>query len=302
VGCSGPVSQIFVDGFLELGVKARVLARNPERVARRHPAAEVVQGSMAEPADVARVMEDVDAAFVMTPMGMRNQPEPEVEVARAVIEGARASRVPHVIYTSVLLGADRRRGVGILDAKVEIERMIEASGLPYSILRCGTYMEDIFDPNLERLNKGTFFFPVIKSRRFSYTSQRDVPRFAVEELLKKSKVVNRAFNFAAPGEWSVRDVERALSEASGIEIQAPAKFPTFYLFSALRPFFHLAGRRFSSILPLVQHFDRHGYTDAGDGVPELLDFRMTPLEEHLSGLWPERAAAAANTKREGAER
>jgi uncharacterized protein YbjT (DUF2867 family) len=302
VGCSGPVSQIFVDGFLGLGVEVRVLARNPERVAPRHPEAEIVRGSMAEPADVARVMEGVDAAFVMTPMGMRNQPGPEVEVARAVIEGAQASQVPHLVYTSVL-GADRRRGVGILDAKLEIERMIEASGVPYSILRCGTYMEDIFDPNMKRLNEGTFFFPVNKNRRFMYTSQRDVPRFVVEELLKKSKALNRAFNFAAPGTWSVRDVERALSEASGIEIKAPRKFPVFYLFSALQPFFHLAGRRFSSILPLVRHFDRHGYTDAGDGVEKLFpDFRMTTLQEHLCKLWPERAAAGAGAKREGAGR
>jgi len=302
VGCSGPVSQIFVTGFLELGVKVRVLARNPERIASRHPEAEVVRGSMTEPDDVARVIEDVDGAFVMTPMGMRNRPEPEVEAARAVIEGAQTSKLSHLIYPSVL-GADRRRGVGILDAKFEIERMIASSGRPYSILRCGTFMEDIFDPNLKRLDEGTFFFPVNKDRRFTYTSQHDVPRFVVEELLKKGKVLNRSFNFVAPGTYSVRDVERALSEASGIEIKAPSKFPAFYLFSALQPLFHLAGRRFSSILPLVRYFDRHGYTDAGEDVKDLFpDFRMTALEEHLRKLWPERAAARAEARRDGDER
>ncbi len=302
VGCSGPVSQIFVAGFLELGVKVRVLARNPDRIASRHPEAEVIQGSMTEPADVARVTEGVDGAFVMTPMGMRNRPAPEVDAARAVIEGAQASKLSHLVYTSVL-GADRPHGVGILDAKFEIERMIASSGLPYSILRCGTYMEDIFDPNLKRLNEGTFFFPVNKDRRFTYTSQRDVPRFVAEELLKKTKVLNRSFNFVAPDTYSVRDVERLLSEASGIAIKAPFKFPTFYVFSALQPLFHLAGRRFSSILPLVRHFDRHGYTDAGDDVQDLFpDFRMTTLEEHLRKLWPERAAGRAAAKREGDER
>lgn len=291
LGCSGPVSEIFVSGFLELGVRLRILARTPDRVASRHPEAELVTGTMADPADVARAMEGVDAAFLMTPMSMRNQTASEVRIAQAVIEGARASGLRHLIYTSVL-GADQRRGVGILDAKYEIERMIAASGVPHSILRCGTYMEDMFDQRRTLLDRGIFFFPIAKDRRFSYTSQRDVPRFVVDELLGKSRVLDRALDFVAPGRYSVREVERALSDASGIRVTAPARFPTFHLFSALRPIFHLQGKRFSSILPLVRHFDRHGYVDTGERVQELSpSFPMTTLEEHLRGLWSERASA-----------
>jgi hypothetical protein len=75
------------------------------------------------------------------------------------------------------------------------------------------------------------------------------------------------------------------------------------LLSALQPLVHLTGHRFSSILPLVRHFDRHGCTDDGADVQELFpDFRMTTLEEHLRKLWPQGAAATAGAKHEGDKR
>lgn len=155
VGCSGEVSHAFVEGFLKQGVRLRILARDPVAVQARYPGATVIQGSMMNPGDVARVMDGVDAAFVVTPMGVRNNPRPEVEAAKAVISGAKASRLKHLVYTSVL-GADHLTGVGILDAKHEIERMLADSGVPWTALRCGSYMEDVFDIRLALLNQGKF--------------------------------------------------------------------------------------------------------------------------------------------------
>lgn len=31
--------------------------------------------------------------------------------------------------------------------------------MPYSILRCGSHTEDVFDPRIEMLNKGILLFP-----------------------------------------------------------------------------------------------------------------------------------------------
>lgn len=283
IGCSGPIAEPIVAGFLRCGVTVRLLARKPADVAARFPGAEVVAGSMTEPADVARVVQGADAAFLMTPMGMRDDPEPEIAIARDVIEGARAGGLSHLIYTSVL-GADNRRGVGILDAKYEIERMIQASGIPFTILRCGSYMEDVFESRLALLDKGRFLFPVNRQRRFRYTCQRDIADFTAHLLASGSP--GGVINFVAPGEYSVSEVETALSRASGRTIRATAKFPTFYAYRCLQPLFHLARHRLSSIIPLVVHFDRHGYTSSGPDVDDQYPgFRMTALDAYLHGLW-----------------
>ena len=288
IGCSGAIAEPIIAGFLRRGVAVRLLARNPAAVGERFAGVDVVAGSMTRPADVARVVRGVDAAFLMTPMGLRDDPEPEIAIARQVLDGACDGGLPHLFYTSVL-GADRRRGVGILDAKREIERMIEGSGIPFTILRCGSYMEDVFDARLALLNKGTFLFPVNRQRRFRYTCQRDIPDFTVDLLASGDPGAGRVINFVAPGEFSLSEVEEKLCQASGISIHATAKFPTYYAYRCLLPFFRLAGHRFSSIIPLVRYFDRHGYTDPGPDVSaQYPDFHMTTLDEHLRGLWPTR--------------
>lgn len=240
--------------------------------------------------DVAKTLIGVDAAFVTTPMGLRNDPSVEVQAAKAVIEGAKAAKLKHLIYISVL-DADTLKGVGILDAKYEIERLLASSGVPYTVMRCGSYMEDVFDPRLHLLKKGKFLFPVTKSRRFSYTSQKDVAPFVVQELLRKSRPLNRHFDFVSPGTYAVSEVEAHLSRAAGISIRAPSKFPTYYIYLALTPLFSWQGHRFSSIIPLIRYFDRCGYTTSGDTVKNLFPaFRMTTLDEHLRNLFAQPAA------------
>lgn len=284
-GCSGPIARIFVDGFLREGVSLRLLARDAAGVARRYPDAEVVGGSMMNAGDVARAMQGVDAGFLTTPMGLRNDPSVEIEAAKAVIAGAKAANLPHLIYVSVL-GADHPRGVGILDAKYEIERLLAASGVPFSILRCGSYMEDVFDARIGLLNRGKFLFPVTKSRRFSYTSQRDVAPFVVQVLLKERRILYGHVNFVIPDTYSVSEVENILSMSSGISIRAANKFPTYFMFLALTPYFNWRRHRFSSIIPLIRYFDRNGYTATKDTVAELFPaFKMTPLDEHLGALF-----------------
>ena len=285
IGCSGHIAETFVRGFLAEGVALRILARNPNEVARRYPGASIVAGSMMNPADVAKAMDGADGAFLMTPMAVRDNPTNEIDAANAVIAGAKAAGLSHLVYTSAI-GAERITGVGILDAKFQVERLLTSSGLPCSILRCGSYMEDIFDPRLELLRKGKFLFPVTKSRRFTYTSQKDVPTFVVRELLQPGRVLNRAIAFASPRTYTIHEVEDQLTQASGHPIKAPAKFPTYYLYMAALPYFRWRGHRFASILPLIRHFDQHGCLASGETVATFApSFHMTSLDEHLRGLF-----------------
>lgn len=167
----------------------------------------------------------------VTPMGLRDNPALEIKAGQSIAEGAKAGGLKPLVYTSVL-GADTLRGVGILDAKYHIERAFAECGVPSTILRCGSYMEDVFDPRLHLLKKGKFLFPLTKERRFTYTSQQDVPRFVVEELLPKQHTAGGPFNFVSPGTFSIREVEALLSEAAGFPVKAPNKIPAYYAFLA----------------------------------------------------------------------
>lgn len=282
IGCSGPVARHFVEGFCDEGAELRILARRPDKVHENYPRAQIVPGSMMEPDDVARVTHGANAVFLVTPMGLNNDPSSEIEAARRVLDGLQRAGAPHLVYTSCL-GVEKKQGVGILDAKHVVEQMISDSGIPYSILRCGTYMEDLFDPRLGLLRKGKFLFPLNKSRRFTFTSQRDVPRFIMRELLAQGSVLNGRIDLVAPGTFSIGEIEDLLSNAAGFAIRAPSRFPIFHLFRALTPLFRWRKDRMSSVIPLLAHFDRHGYL-SNTAADDLGGFETTRLTEHLERL------------------
>lgn len=60
-------------------------------------------------------------------------PRGDVEAARRLIEAARHAGTPHLIYISIV-GVDRVP-LGYYRAKFEVERLIESSGFPWTILR-----------------------------------------------------------------------------------------------------------------------------------------------------------------------
>lgn len=284
IGCSGAIGAVFADGLLREGVTLRLLARDAQAAAERFPGATVVQGSLMNTADVVRAMEGADLAFVLTPMGVNDDTELEVEAAQAIIAAARSCRVPQLVYMSVL-GADRPHGVAILDAKYEVERLLAASDLNWTVLRCGSYMEDVFDARVELLKRGTFLFPVTKERRLCYTSQQDVAPFVVKHILGRPDRRASVIDFVAPGSLSITAVEKLLSEAAGRKVKATPKFPVYYMFMALLPWYRLRRHRFASILPLIRYFERNGYVSTRPQVQQVVPaYQMKTLASHLREL------------------
>lgn len=286
IGYSSHVAEIFVRRFLAEGVNLRLLTRDPDALARRYPEATIVRGSLMNPDDVARVMDGVDAAIVQTPGAQRNDPSTEYKAAAPILAGAKAANVKHLIYTSVLAAKHGGTGVGRHDGKAEVERQLRESGLPHTILRCATYMEDLFDVRLDQLKQGKLVLPVTKSRRFNYSNQNDLAPFVVQELMAKNQVLNRPIDFVDPQTYTLYDVERLLSEAAGRRIKIVSKFPTYYLLMAARPYFLLTGHPFAWITPLLSYWDRHGNVSSGEPVASVApSFRMTPLKQHLEALF-----------------
>ncbi|QII03784.1 NmrA family NAD(P)-binding protein (plasmid) [Rhodococcoides fascians A21d2] len=283
IGCSGHVSEPIVRGLL-LGAKVRLLARNAELLTARYPDATIIEGSMMNAEDVARAMEGADAAFLMTPMARRNNSAIEVACARSVITGAQLAQLEHLIYSSAV-GAAPRTGVGLLEAKYENEGLIAESGIPHSILRCGGFMQDIFDPRKAAIKAGRFLYPVSRSRRFSYTDQEDIAPFVIQHLLERNEALNRVVDFVDPETYSISEIEAILSQASGRPVNVVSRFPALFLLHAAQPFFHIKDHRFASIIPLLRFFDRHGCVATGETVGTAFPkFEMTGLRHHLELL------------------
>ncbi|MGE8154052.1 SDR family oxidoreductase [Pseudomonas vancouverensis] len=282
IGCSGHIAKIFVEGLLQQNLHVRLLARDAQKAKAQYPTAEVIEGSMMNPDDVYTALKGADAAFLVTPMGVRNDKSSEVAAAKPVIAAAQRVNLKHLIYISVLQ-ADKPSELSLIDAKHDIEVLLSQSGVPWTAIRPGSFMEDVFDIRMDQFAKGKFLFPVIKDRRFTYTSQKDISRFVAQNI---EQPLGGGFNFVAPRTYSIYEVEGLLKSFSGREVTASGRSFFYYTMKFLQPLLHWKGHKLSTIIPLVDYFNKYGYVDSGFNVEQLApDFKMTTLEEHLGALF-----------------
>jgi uncharacterized protein YbjT (DUF2867 family) len=204
LGGTGRFGRPHIEGFLGQGLNVRILARRPRRVAGCFPRAHVMAGSMMALRDVRCAMDGAAAAFLITPVGGNGDIRPELQAARTAIEAAKMARLPHLIYLS-LIQPPRPTGIPMLDVKREVEGRIGSSGVPWSSLRTGCYMDIwlAFFPRFMRT--GIYLFPIRSGHRFSFTAQQDVAR-AAAVLLRQGRVLNRPVDVIEPRARTLQDV------------------------------------------------------------------------------------------------
>lgn len=283
LGGTGRVGAPGIDEFLSQGLNVTILARSPGRVARRFAEATVRRGSMLLESDVRHALDGANAAFLITPVGGNDDPEIELKAAQTAISAAAATRLPHLIYLS-LIQPPRPTGVAMLDVKGRVERLIQSSGLPWSSLRTGCYMEAWlnFFPRLMKM--GIYLFPIGSRHRFSFTAQRDPARLAAH-LIRQNRVLNDALDVIEPHTRTLRNVVDLYTAVSGRHLQ-PVGGWLLPVLKVLKPLFF---KRFyptgASRVSLFSHFNENDWVGDPSRLAEVLpEFQVTTMETRLYEL------------------
>jgi|GEM_PF-1014996 len=271
----------YIREFLAHGLKVKILARSPKRVAERFPRAEVFQGSMMNADDVRKVVEGVDGAFLITPIGGNDNADLEIRAATAAITASQITRLPHLIFCSVIQ-SDQITGVPLLDVKLSIERLIRESGLPWSALRTGCYMEDWLEFKPSLLKKGIYFFPIRSAHQLSFTSQRDVSRVAVS-LLRINKVLYGPLDVIEPVTRTLDEVARLFGEYLGRKV-VHAGGSLLPILKVLQPVvFRWLKPVLASKVRLATYLDSHDWCGDPSQLARVLpEFQVTSLDQYLA--------------------
>ncbi|MGO9926811.1 MAG: SDR family oxidoreductase [Mycobacterium sp.] len=143
-----------------------------------------------------------------------------------LLAAERAARVRHHVALSIV-GADRAAESGYMRAKVAQEKLIEESGLPYSIVRATQFFEFVYgiadsatDGNTVRLPHGAFQ-PI---------AAKDVATAVTRATL--GEPLNGIVNIAGPEKLGMDDFIRSRFSASGDPRQVVTD-PTARYFGAL---------------------------------------------------------------------
>jgi uncharacterized protein YbjT (DUF2867 family) len=193
------------------------MSRVPSRLDDlRAAGAEVIAGDLTDTTSLRRACEGVTKVFAAAHsfLGTGSNTMSRVDDAgnRALIDAAKSKRVGHFVFTSACYGP--KDPVDFFRVKHGVEQYLRGSGLPYTILRPGAFMED----HAERIGG-----PVIKGKRAilfgsgrmpaNFVAVKDVAEIAV--MVLRQPPGNDLVWIGGPENLSPEDVVRTYSRVSG---------------------------------------------------------------------------------------
>ncbi|WP_433732677.1 NmrA/HSCARG family protein [Nocardia sp. CA-129566] len=200
-GATGRQGGAVVRHLLARGMPIRALTRNPDSARARSLAAtgvELVQGDMDDVESLERAMIGAHGVYSVQDFWSVGA-EREVQQGRNVADAARGTGVEHLVFSSVG-GAERGSRIDHFETKGVIERHIRALGLPATIFRPASFMENYYIPAVEKgLLKGRLVDPVRADIPYQTIATDDIGKFV-------------ALAFARPEEFLGTELEIAGSE------------------------------------------------------------------------------------------
>jgi uncharacterized protein YbjT (DUF2867 family) len=250
-GASGKTGQRVVVAIAGRGGKVRAFVRRPDAGAalQKAGAAEVAVGDLLDRDSLRRAMTGAGQVLHICPP-MHPQ---EDAIARAMIELAQETSVDRFVLYSVLhpLLAD----VPHHDRKLQAERALVDSGLSYTILQPGRYMQHLAVIWKAVLATGVHSMPFSTSSRFNLTDLSDLAE-AAARIMTEQGHDGATYQLAGPEALSQDDCAAILTRVLGRPIRAVAKpLEEFQRDAAAAG---LPAERIAGMIRMNRHYDAHG--------------------------------------------
>ena len=201
IGATGNQGGHVARALLGDGWTVHALTRNaesPKAQVLKSQGAHLVTGDMADVPALTKAIKEVTGIFSVQnfwDLGLKEEIRLGSHVIQAAID---AGNQPHIVYSSGL-GAERRQNVAAIDGKAILEEKLRNSGLPFTILRPGLFMDDFLGASLPfarpiqklldahrplvgRLFLATLQAVMPKDSRIPLTTLQDVGRMAAWAL------------------------------------------------------------------------------------------------------------------------
>jgi NAD(P)H dehydrogenase (quinone) len=252
----------------------RLLARTPaklEEYAAR--GASVVAADYDAPASLAGAFSAGDTVLLISSHGVN---EVRLRHHRAAIDAAKAAGVGRIVYTSATHPVPDSRFEWAA-AHADTEAYLQASGIPWTILRNNSYLSNLDGLLGQARATGQLGFPGIDAK-VAYVSHEDVAAAAVGALIGDGHA-NRTYEIAGQEAVSARELAALLSARSATSIAA-VEVPV----AAFADQFRAMGLPEWVATGVASFFAALGageYAATSDAVEELSGRRSTSAAEYL---------------------
>ena len=199
LGANGNVGAPLVRSLLDAGHSVRAAGRS----GRAPEGAEPVAFDYADPASFDAAFDGADAAYVLLPAGT----VAVRELLLPVIDAARRHKVKVVLQTA--FGVDADESIPFR----QVERALEASGLPFVILRPNWFADNFHTYWKAGIDHGIIAVPAADGKT-SFIDARDIAASAAAALTS-DRFDGQAFNLTGPEALSYAEAAAILSKTVG---------------------------------------------------------------------------------------
>jgi uncharacterized protein YbjT (DUF2867 family) len=209
IGATGNVGREVVKSLHGLGFNARATAVH-EKDAENVPeeAGEIVLFEFGKPETFAKAFDGVKKMFLMRPPAIS-----DIETyIKPVIDYAAANGVEQIVFLS-LVGVEDRTYV----PHYKVEQFMKASGVPYTFLRCGFFMQNLSTTHrIDVVEHDDLFVPVGKAKT-AFIDARDIGAVAAH-VLTTSGHDNQAYDLTGKEALTYYQVADIFTEVLGRKI------------------------------------------------------------------------------------
>lgn len=196
------------------GWRVRALTRQPdgERAqALKARGMELVSGDMNDIDSLVAAMRGAYGVFSMQASAGQSVDD-EVRQGKNAAEAARISNIQHFVFTSVC-GAERRTDVPHFDSKGTIEAHIRSLGLPFTIVRPVSFMDN-FNRNKDGILAGRLSGLLAPNAKNWYVAVQDIGSFVASAFARPASFLGQAINLAG-AELTMTQTAEAFSRGLG---------------------------------------------------------------------------------------
>jgi uncharacterized protein YbjT (DUF2867 family) len=175
IGGTGTVGAAVVSRLQETGHQVRVMTRSAGKAARLPAGAEAALADLARPDSLPAAFAGVDAAFLNVALA-----QDETAQGLAGVAAAKAAGVGRLVYMSVVMPPGSER-IPHFASKVPVEQAVQASGLPWTILRPNNFYQNDLGMRDPISNYGVYPQP-LGDRGLNRVDVRDIAEAAVNAM------------------------------------------------------------------------------------------------------------------------
>ena len=210
-GASGNVGGAVLQELLRAGAVVRAMYRSSEDAAKAAAGTNPVIADFADRASLDRALDGIDRVFLVC------SPIPQlVEFESNMIEACRARGVRHLVQNSAL-GADTY-GKSFPAWHHSIEEKVQASGIPATILRPESFLQNITTYFAGTINSQGAFYAAVGDAPIGFVDVRDIGAVAARVLTSDGHT-GKTYTLTGPELLTYTQVAARVSAQLGRPVQ-----------------------------------------------------------------------------------